>query len=350
MLNITDQVLTKGSSTFRSAGTYQPSRSRDRFSLDHFATPTFDYKKALSLAEASLLAYENETTVKNTALNVWGFKTVEFLNIASTQAFIAQTDNLILVAIRGTENNLEDWLGNMDIRTVSKPYGNVHKGFATHFENIKQKLVAILNNSNASGKSLWLTGHSLGGAIATIAAAELKSQYDVSGIYTFGQPRVGFETLRTFIEANYQDKFFRFVNQDDPIVLLPWKGARDWQDVGKLIHLTGTATITPSLQSSNKTAGGPPSLSRAEFQTLLKTIKQYKQDLKAKRQSLIKPKLRDKPVDYKWPMDITNKYKKISDLNEKSPIQMKGQYLSVDDHSLDNYIAALHKLSLVQVS
>jgi len=346
MLNITDQILTKGSSW----GTYQPNKAQDKFSLDHFSSSSFDYKKALSLAEASKLAYENETTVKTTALNVWGFTACEFLNTGSTQAFVAQTDQVILVAFRGTESNLEDWLGNMDIRTVSKSYGNVHKGFAAHYENIKEKLGAILANSNAAGKSLWLTGHSLGGAIATIAAAELKSQYNISGIYTYGQPRVGFDSLRSFIKANYADKFFRFVNQDDPIVLLPWKGARDWQDVGQLIHMTGTAAITPSLQSSNKTTGGPASLSQAEFQNLLKAIAKFKQDLKAKRNSIIRPKLRDKPVDYKWPMDITNKYKKIKETREKSFGQMKGQYLSVDDHSLDNYIAALHKLSLVQVS
>ncbi|MBO6549567.1 MAG: lipase family protein [Rhizobiales bacterium] len=346
MLNVTDQILTKGSSSPRSKGTYQPNKAHDKFSLDHFASSSFSYKQALSLAEASKLAYENETTIKTTAISVWGFKSCEFLNAGSTQAFVAQTDQMILVAFRGTENNLEDWLGNMDIRTVSKPYGNVHKGFTTHYENIKEKLEAILANSNAGNKSLWLTGHSLGGAIATIAAAELKSEYSISAIHTFGQPRVGFEGLKSFVEENYADNFFRFVNQDDPIVLLPWKGARDWQEVGQLIHMSGTASITPSFQKS----GSPSSMSPAEFQNLLRTITKFKQGLKAKRNSLIRPKLRDKPVDYKWPMDITKKYKKVQEIKEKSPIQMKGQYLNVDDHSLDNYIAALHKLSLVQVS
>ena len=91
-------------------------------------------------------------------------------------------------------------------------------------------------------------------------------------------------------------------------------------------------------------------MSPAEFQNLLKTITKYKQDLRAKRTTLIRPKLRDKPVDYKWPMDISKKFKKIKETKEKSPVQMKGQALHVDDHSLDNYIAALHKLSLMQVS
>ena len=346
MLNVTDQILTKGSSW----GTYQPKKAQDKFSLDHFASSSFDYKKALSLAEASKLSYENETTIKTTALNVWGFTACEFLNAGSTQAFVAQTDQVILVAFRGTESNLEDWLGNMDIRTVSKSYGYVHRGFASHYENIKEKLTEILENSNAASKSLWITGHSLGGAIATIAAAELQSSYKISGIYTYGQPRVGFDSLRQFIKANYAETFFRFVNQADPIVLLPWKGARDWQEVGLLIHMAGTAAITPSIQSSNKTAVSPPSMSPAEFQNLLKTITKYKQDLRAKRTTLIRPKLRDKPVVYKWPMDISKKFKKIKETKEKSPVQMKGQALHVDDHSLDNYIAALHKLSLMQVS
>jgi|GEM_PF-2705893 len=346
MLNITDQILTKGSSW----GTYQPNKSRDKFSLEHFTKNSFSYQKALSLAEASKLSYESEATIKTTAEMVWGFSNCEFINVGSTQLFVAQTDEIILLAFRGTESNLEDWLGNMDIRTVTKPYGNVHKGFATHYANIKQQLETILANSNAASKSIWLTGHSLGGAIATIAASELMSNYAISGIYTYGQPRVGFEGLRTYIETNYADNFFRFVNQDDPITLLPWKGARDWQDVGKLIHMSGTAAISPAVQKSTKVAGGPASMSPTEFQNLLKTITKFKQDLKAKRSSIIRPKLRDKPIDYKWPMDITNKYKKIKETKEKNFGQMKGQYLNVDDHSLDNYIAALHKLSLVQVS
>ncbi|MEP3474706.1 MAG: lipase family protein [Hyphomicrobiales bacterium] len=350
MLNVTDQVLTKGNSSLRSKGTYRPNNSRDKFSLDSFTTPSFSYKKALSLAEASKLAYENESIIKTTAETGWGFSNCDFITVGSTQLFVAQTENIILIAFRGTQSNLEDWLGNMDIRTVSKTYGNVHKGFEAHYVNIKQQLETILSNSNAANKSIWLTGHSLGGAIATIAAAELMSSYAISGIYTFGQPRVGFEGLRTFMETNYVDNFFRFVNQDDPITLLPWKGARDWQDVGNLIHMSGTTAITPSIQKSSKVAGGAPSLSPTEFQNLLKTITKFKQELKAKRSSFTRPKLRDKPVDYKWPMDNTNKYKKIKETKMKTLSQMKGQYLSVDDYSLDNYIAALHKLSLMQVS
>ncbi|MGH1405142.1 MAG: lipase family protein [Rhodomicrobiaceae bacterium] len=350
MLNVTDQVLTKGNSSLRSKGTYRPNNSRDKFSLDSFTTPSFSYKKALSLAEASKLAYENESIIKTTAETDWGFSNCDFITAGSTQLFVAQKENIILIAFRGTQSNLEDWLGNMDIRTVSKTYGNVHKGFEDHYANIKQQLETILSNSNAANKSIWLTGHSLGGAIATIAAAELMSSYAISGIYTFGQPRVGFEGLRTFMETNYADNFFRFVNQDDPITLLPWKGARDWQDVGNLIHMSGTTAISPSIQKSSKVAGGSPSLSPTEFQNLLKTITKFKQELKAKRSSFTRPKLRDKPVDYKWPMDNTNKYKKIKETKMKNFGQMKGQSQNVDDHSLENYITALHKLSLVQVS
>lgn len=346
MLNVSDQILTKG----KSWGTYQPNSSQDKFSLDQLTSLSFSYEKALSLAEASKLSYKNEKTVQTKALAGWGFTRCECINVESTQLFVAQTDQTILIAFRGTEINLEDWLGNMDIRTTPKSYGYVHKGFEAHYSNIKTKLEAILANSNAAQKSIWLTGHSLGGAIATIAAAELNDLYNISGIYTFGQPRAGFDRLRTFVETNFTDKFHRFVNQNDPISILPWKGARDWQDVGELIQMNGTAMVSPSISKSNKLAGGPPSLSPAEFQDLLKSITKFKQDLRAKRSSIIRPKLRDKPIDYKWPMDISKKFKKMKDRREKHLSQIKGQYLNVEDHSLDNYIAALQKLCQMQVS
>lgn len=54
--------------------------------------------------------------------------------------------------------------------------------------------------------SLWLTGHSLGGAMATLAAAWLaERKIPFSGAYTFGQPRVGDDNFQVAFDTKLKD-------------------------------------------------------------------------------------------------------------------------------------------------
>lgn len=72
-------------------------------------------------------------------------------------------------------------------------------------------------------RDLWLTGHSLGGALATIISAKLKIEKiaDVFTLNTFGQPALGdHEFCRNFREA-YCDNSFSFVNFKDDITNIP---------------------------------------------------------------------------------------------------------------------------------
>jgi predicted lipase len=70
----------------------------------------------------------------------------------------------------------------------------VHEGFTDAFESVKQKFrdqVDIMRKRYPKAK-LMITGHSLGGALAIMASADLIYQkIPIDQIYTFGQPRVG---------------------------------------------------------------------------------------------------------------------------------------------------------------
>jgi triacylglycerol lipase len=67
-------------------------------------------------------------------------------------------------------------------------------------------------------QSLWCTGHSLGGALAVLAAAHLLAEgHRVNGLYTFGQPRVGDETFATECVNRLAKQYFRFVNNNDTV-------------------------------------------------------------------------------------------------------------------------------------
>lgn len=66
---------------------------------------------------------------------------------------------------------------------------------------------------------LVITGHSLGGAVATLAAAVFRKQGLELTLYTFGSPRVGNEALAKYISASGTN--FRVTHLNDPVPRLP---------------------------------------------------------------------------------------------------------------------------------
>ncbi|KAH7231464.1 Alpha/Beta hydrolase protein [Fusarium solani] len=70
------------------------------------------------------------------------------------------------------------------------------------------------------GFRIAITGHSLGGAIASLAAAELRNNgYNVD-LYTFGAPRVGDDALSTYI-TNQAGGNYRVTHYNDPVPRVP---------------------------------------------------------------------------------------------------------------------------------
>ncbi len=159
--------------------------------------------------------------------------------------------NLIIFVFKGSQEP-QDWITNFDIKDVKfDNHGNVHKGFnqtmKLFFKVIKKRdltdinlpttLLEDIKNINENSKIL-LTGHSLGGAIATIVGCHLhkigikKENFE---IYTFGSPPVGTEDFSNY----YNDKInlFRLVNKNDIIPKL--------EKILKFFHF-GTEIILPS--------------------------------------------------------------------------------------------------------
>lgn len=73
----------------------------------------------------------------------------------------------------------------------------------------------------AQAEHVWITGHSLGGALAVLAAARLKLQGIAPHVYTFGQPRVAFGEFADRFDAELSGRLWRFVNQSDLVPRLP---------------------------------------------------------------------------------------------------------------------------------
>lgn len=132
-----------------------------------------------------------------------------------TVALAAQDERNVVLAFRGTQNVL-NFMTSVNVRLMPGLGGNVHQGFMHAWATLRGPVTALLDRWHTPGHALWLTGHSLGGALATLAAADFKGQgRPVQQVMTFGAPRVG---DATFAQA-YQLPTIRFVNHHDPV---PW--------------------------------------------------------------------------------------------------------------------------------
>ncbi|WP_197444256.1 lipase family protein [Maioricimonas rarisocia] len=289
-------------------------RAAGRFSLDALARDGFAWQTALNAVLCSHVAYRSADAASRFARNRWNFDTCQPIAASDTEGFVASTSDAIVVAFRGTQQTA-DWLINLNVSWTRAPYGDVHRGFHDAFQSVRTQLEDALADARASEKQVLITGHSLGGALATIAAAEWHGQYPIAGIYTFGQPAVGFTALRSYIAVRYRHSFHRFVNDDDIVARVP----PGYRHVGKLYHFTGgnvrheTLSAVPGRTAAPVAAANDtPTMTQPEFQ-------QLKAQLEAAR--TVAP----------------------AAVNESlhSNVVQEGFFPSVSDHSLDRYVGKI---------
>lgn len=152
---------------------------------------------------------------------------VEFENVGATDAtgFVAvdHTSKLIVLSFRGSKS-LGNWLGNLNIAMT--PWNvcsgcSVHAGFLDSWTGVKANIGQVIASAvqNWPNYSFVITGHSLGAAIATIAAGDLRSQGYQLSLYTYGSPMVGNLAFANFVTG--QGNNFRVTHNQDIIPKLP---------------------------------------------------------------------------------------------------------------------------------
>lgn len=149
-----------------------------------------------------------------------------------TEGFIAGDEEKIIIAFRGT-SEIKDWL--TDAASIQKSWssilniGKVHSGFFDSLNSVWSLIMEHLQELQTKDQRIWITGHSLGGALAALTYATLRLQepkYELAGAYTFGQPRIGDEVLCQSFDADSKHHFFRVVNNNDIVPRVPSKVAR----------------------------------------------------------------------------------------------------------------------------
>merc|ERR1719272_335132 len=208
------------------------------------STGQYDPTAALTYLHYSMAAYCSESSISN-----WTcadckqadtkFKTAQVFTDkkTSTQAFVGtaqdgDTDNII-VAFRGTQD-LRNWITNLNFpksKEYAKCHGcRVHEGFYDAWRSVSTPLlnrVAQLYLAKPNSK-IHITGHSLGAALAVLCAAEIGAEnrslgLNVTGVYTYGEPRVGNKAFQEFYNSGAHVSW-RLTHWKDPVPHLPLEG------------------------------------------------------------------------------------------------------------------------------
>ncbi len=164
--------------------------------------------------------------------------------------YVIESEKEIMVVYHGTQtknmkgggwsevgDDLKFWGNKMKAGEVE---GNVHAGFLNQYNKSKDSLYEILGPLKEAGKPLHFAGHSLGGAVAQIAALDAKTnnpnsnkldvesnsdtKWEVSAVSTFGSPRVFFSKLAdVYDRAKLSENTVRVIESRDVIASLNLK-------------------------------------------------------------------------------------------------------------------------------
>ena len=179
-------------------------------------------------------------------------------DVEGAQAFLAVWSDKAILAFRGSQpkeggtrarggavakfflspfnTRLQKWLANdvlADLnfkKTVTDQAHKVaiHTGFLNEVEKLWKNISHHLREETI-GVPVWVTGHSLGAAMATIAGM----RYPFEEVVTFGEPRVGSGIERAFLAKRH----VRYVNGDDPVTKVPPELGFNFEHHGEVVRI-----------------------------------------------------------------------------------------------------------------
>jgi hypothetical protein len=178
-----------------------------------------------SMAHIAYDRYENDYDARKifiTKLEGGGFELIKTFNNneTDTQAFLAKNDQFAVLAFRGTEvTKIKDVRIDTMASTKAVLDGRVNSGFRIAYESIAKDIEEEV--LKLGDLPLYITGHSLGAALATVATQRLEHnpriREKIAACYTFGSPRVG----NSEYDLEFKSPIYRIVNTTDIVTVIP---------------------------------------------------------------------------------------------------------------------------------
>lgn len=225
-----------------SAALYHPERCETIF------TSGQTYSTVQVAVEAARLAYYRaEESPAERARLLDALARVGFSNLvlfvdskSGAAAFAARRslDGTALLSFRGTQpDNYKDLLADIQANLVTWPEsaGRVHHGFAVDLRALKSQILEWIDTAKPDTNKLILTGHSLGAALATLAATLWRPAW----LVTLGSPRVGDAAFAATVSATH---VVRLVDCCDAVTEVP-------PESGGYVHVTSKTYLTRDAQT-----------------------------------------------------------------------------------------------------
>jgi triacylglycerol lipase len=172
--------------------------------------------EAILKARMAKIAYEDGPIAKK-HFKALGYTGHKFIDHDGAQAHCVWNKEEFVLCCRGTEpTELNDLKADLNIWPDKAQVGGwVHNGFQTEIDDIWEDVMIVIGKQ-LKNRRMSICGHSLGGAMATIAGSRLMEHNPV--LYTFGSPRVG---NSAFVKECKDLEHYRFVNNNDLVTVIP---------------------------------------------------------------------------------------------------------------------------------
>ncbi len=230
----------------------------DSLSLDDsFVIEPSKYQKQIAVICLDLLsrvAFYKDTQL---ALQGIGEPKLKIFNKLDTKNQFGQiwlNDKYCWIALRGTELSFGEWIADFSIEQVSETHNKdkiniplflkqnpdilIHRGFCEILGQISDNVINFVQE-NSKGKKIIICGHSLGGAIGTLLALELKLLgFDVL-LYITASPRVGNNDFVEYVKSTKLNVYSQ-INTEDIIPNTPLSVAVNTQNPEKPYFYSAT--------------------------------------------------------------------------------------------------------------
>lgn len=199
-----------------------PWSTRDRYS---------NWPVSELMLELSRRAYDDPIDAR-AAFEKLGFES-ETLNDSSMQGYALAIDDTVVLCFRGTEiDDPSDVLQDLKFIRSRKSGGSIHGGFDSGYMGMHKQVLKFLDQHKPV--RVWITGHSLGGALSVVCAYHLleDTKVNIGGIMTFGQPMTVSKDLAAALDSKIGDKYVYFINDMDPVA----RAVEPYVHFGFMVH------------------------------------------------------------------------------------------------------------------
>lgn len=135
------------------------------------------------------------------------------------------TNKLIVISFRGSRS-IRNWITNLAFPVVPTTICATCSGSAGFWSSWLEAQSSVLTavtqaRAQYPDYKIVATGHSLGGALATFAAAILRKNGLTVDLYTYGAPKVGLAGISQYLTSTSNGQTFRVTHKADPVPKLP---------------------------------------------------------------------------------------------------------------------------------